>query len=53
MNSQYANYMKIIEEYDTNNWEALRKILLKKFKKDDRAQIINIITYLKVLNKII
>ncbi len=45
--------MKIIKKYDTGDWEALRKILIKKFKKDNRAQIINIITYLKILSKIV
>ncbi len=33
MDSQYADYMKTMEEYDTGDWEALRKMLLKEFKK--------------------
>src|SRR6266498_2824729 len=53
IDSQYADYMKTMEEYNTSDWETLKKILQKKFKKDDRAQIINIITYLKGLNKIV
>ncbi len=52
MDSQYADYVKIIKKYNTGDWEIL-KILLKKFKKNDRVQIINIITYLKILNKIV
>jgi len=53
IDSQHAGYIKIIKKYDTSDWEALMKMLLKEIKKDNRAQIINIITYLKVFNKTI
>ena len=42
IDSQYVDYVKIMKEYDIGDWEVLRKMLLKEFKKDNRAQIINI-----------
>ena len=29
MDSQYADYIKIIKKYDTGDWEVLKKMLLK------------------------